>query len=137
MKNILAKITHTQRRYILIGVSVYIFELLVILVSQYFGASSTKAVGIGFWFGIVMSFFLQKFVTFGNRQMGRKVLFPQVVAFSLLVLFNFGFTILVAQLLTSFLPAVLIRTLALIITTIWNFYIYKTRIFKTSEGIVY
>ena len=30
-------------------------------------------------------------------------------------------------------PAVVTRTIALAITTIWNFYLYKTRIFKNSD----
>ncbi|MDB5170661.1 MAG: hypothetical protein JWO35_355, partial [Candidatus Saccharibacteria bacterium] len=58
---------------------------------------------------------------------------PQIVAFSLLVLFNFSFTVFVTSLLEDTLPAVATRTLALGITTIWNFYLYRTRIFKTGD----
>jgi hypothetical protein len=52
----------------------------------------------------------------------------------LLVLFNFGFTIAVTKLLANILPAVISRTLALLTTTIWNFYLYRTRIFKNSAA---
>jgi putative flippase GtrA len=127
-----------HKRYLAIGVSVYLFELVVIVVAQLLGASAVAAVGISFWLGLVVSFGLQKMVTFGDRRLHHRVLVPQVIAFSLLVLFNFGFTLLVTQLLQAWLPAVVTRTLALGTTTIWNFYLYKTRIFKkTDEPVIY
>ena len=125
-------------RYIIIGVSVYLFELVVIIVAEhYFGASAVVAVGLSFWLGLIVSFILQKIVTFGDKRVHHKVLIPQVTAFLLLVLFNFGFTLLVTKLLSPAVPAVVTRTIALGITTIWNFYLYKTRIFKTDESPVY
>ncbi len=125
------------RRYLVIGISVYIFELVVIVVAQLLGASAVLAVGLSFWLGLLMSFLLQKLVTFGDRRMHHKILIPQVIAFSLLVLFNFGFTVLLAKLLTPKIPAVASRTIALAITTLWNFYLYKKRIFKVPGGILF
>lgn len=124
-------------RYLIIGGSVYLLEIAVILVAQHQGASSVVAVGIAFWVGLVVSFLLQKLVTFSDKRVHHKILIPQVLAFSALVLFNFGFTILVTKLLASVMPAAITRTLALGITTIWNFYLYKTKIFKTDESPVY
>lgn len=124
-------------RYLIIGVSIYLLELLVIVVAQSLGASAVAAVGLSFWIGLSISFLLQKFVTFGDKRLHHKVLLPQLVAFSLLVLFNFGFTLLVTELVSPPVPAVIARTLALGTTTIWNFYLYKTRIFKTDESPVY
>jgi putative flippase GtrA len=125
------------KRYVVNGVSVYIFELVVIVVAQKLGASAVIAVGTSFWSGLIVSFLLTKLVTFGDKRMHHKVLLPQVAAFTLLVLFNFGFTLLVTKLLSSFVPAVVTRTIALGITTIWNFYLYKTRIFKTEDSPLY
>jgi putative flippase GtrA len=122
------------RRYLVIGISVYIFELLVIVVAQALGQSPVVAIGLSFWLGLLVSFLLQKMVTFGDKRMHHKVLIPQIVAFSLLVLFNFGFTLLMARLFRNVMPAVIIRTVALGITTIWNFYLYKTKIFKNSDS---
>lgn len=129
--------TRPTGRYILIGGSVYIFELLVIFVAQAAGANALLAVGLSFWFGLIASFLLQKLVTFKDKRLHHKVLLPQVIAFSLLVFFNFGFTLLVTDLLVALLPAVTTRTLALAVTTIWNFYLYKTRIFKTDAEPLY
>jgi putative flippase GtrA len=105
----------------------------MIIVLQHLGASSVVAVGISFWFGLMVSFVLQKLVTFSDRRMHRRVLVPQVIAFTALVLFNFGFTLALTKLLEHTMPAVAIRILAVGITTIWNFYLYKTRIFKSAD----
>ena len=124
-------------RYLVVGGSIYALELVVIVIAQQLGASAVVAVGLSFWIGLVVSFALQKLVTFGDKRVHHKVLLPQIIAFSLLVAFNFGFTILVTRLLQHQLPAVATRTLALGITTIWNFYLYRTRIFKTVADPVY
>jgi putative flippase GtrA len=125
-------------RYIVIGGSVYILELLTILIAQHLGASALLAVGLSFWLGLIVSFILQKLVTFSDKRAHHKVLIPQIIAFSLLVLFNFMFTLLVTKLLSPQMPAVITRTIALCITTIWNFYLYKTKIFKIeNESVVY
>jgi putative flippase GtrA len=123
-------------RYLVIGGSVYLFELIVIFVAQQAGSSAVVAVGVSFWLGLIVSFLLTKFVTFRDRRTHRKVLVPQILAVSLLVLFNFGFTLLVTRLLSHVLPAVVCRTVALGITTIWNFYLYRTRIFKTGTPVI-
>jgi len=124
-------------RYLLVGGSVYALELVVIVIAQRLGAGAVLAVGLSFWVGLVVSFALQKLFTFGDKRLHRRVLSMQIMAVSLLVIFNFGFTLLVTKLLYHELPAVVTRTLALGITTIWNFYLYKTRIFKTDAKPLY
>lgn len=124
-------------RYLIIGGSIYLLELVVIVVAQAAGASAILAVGLSFWIGLLISFGLQKIVTFSDRRMHHRIVVPQFIAYSLLVLFNFGFTLLVTNLLVSVIPAVATRTLALGITTFWNFYLYKTRIFKANANVVY
>lgn len=124
-------------RYVVIGGSVYALELLAIFSAQRLGASALLAVGLSFWIGLVVSFILQKLITFSDRRLYRRVLIPQLMAFSLLVLFNFGFTLGVTQVLSSHAPAAISRTVALGLTTIWNFYLYKTRIFKTNATPLY
>lgn len=117
-------------RYIGVGGTIYLLELVVIFIAQRAGASTVLAVAISFWIGLLISFAAQKAITFRDRRLHRKVLVPQLLAVGLLVVFNFLFTIFVAHLLQSLLPAALVRTLALGATTIWNFYLYKTHIFK-------
>lgn len=116
----------------------YVFELAVIVVAQWLGASAVWAVAISFCLGTLVSFLLQKLVTFGDKRMHHRVLIPQVIATTLLILWNLGFSVLLTKLLQNIMPAVATRTLALLITTFWNFYLYKTRIFKQAdEPLVY
>jgi putative flippase GtrA len=117
-------------RYIVVGGCTYAFELAVIVVAQHEGMSAVWSVALSFWFGLLVSFVLQKLITFGDRRTHHRVVLPQLGAFSALVLFNFGFTVLMTKLLQHVMPVVAVRTLALGITTIWNFYLYKTRIFR-------
>jgi len=124
-------------RYLIVGGSVYVLELVVIVLAQYWGATAVEAVGIAFFVGLVVSFLLQKLFTFGDKRTHHKVLIPQIIAVTLLVLFNFGFSLLVTKLLQDHLPAVVTRTLALGVTTIWNFYLYRTRIFNNPGEPVY
>jgi putative flippase GtrA len=121
-------------RYIIIGGSVYLLELVVIVVAQHYGASAILAVGLSFWIGLFISFGLQKVITFGDRRTHHKILITQFAAYCLLVIFNFGFTIAVTKLLSGWVPAVATRTIALGITTIWNFYLYRTRIFNVGDN---
>jgi putative flippase GtrA len=131
------KITPATQRYLVIGISIYLFELLIIIVAQGLGADNVLAVGISFWSGLIISFILQKIITFQDKRIHHKILLPQLTAFALLVVFNFGFTVTVTQILGSHLPPTITRTIALCITTIWNFYLYKTRIFKSNDNPVY
>ena len=125
-------------RYLIVGGGVYVFELAVIVVAQAWGASAPWAVAISFCLGTALSFLLQKLVTFGDKRMHHRILIPQVIATTLLVLWNLGFSVLLTKLLQHVWPAVVTRTVALLVTTIWNFYLYKTRIFKAAdEPLVY
>lgn len=124
-------------RYLLVGGSVYLLELIIIVIAQLFGVDSVRAVAISFVLGTAVSFGFQKFFTFGDTRLQHKIVLPQLLATVGLVVFNFGFTVLVAKLLSDIVPAVVSRTLALGITTIWNFYLYKTRIFKSVVNPVY
>jgi len=132
MQKLQALLKRPGYRYLIIGGSVYVFELAVIIVAQRLGASATWAVAISFCLGTLVSFFLQKLVTFGDKRMHHRIVIPQLVATVLLVVWNLSFSVLLTKLLQDHLPAVVTRTLALGVTTIWNFYLYKTRIFKNS-----
>jgi putative flippase GtrA len=124
-------------RYLLVGGSVYALELLIIVIAQNSGASAVQAVAWSYVIGTAVSFLLQKLVTFSDKRMHHKIVGLQLLATVGLVIFNFGFTLLATKLFENVLPAVVVRTLALATTTIWNFYLYKTRIFKgATEPLV-
>jgi putative flippase GtrA len=122
-------------RYIAVGGIVYLIELLVIALAQRFGLSTLTSVALSFWIGLVLSFILQKFVTFSDHRSHYRVVGLQLAALALLVLFNFCFTLLVTRLLTGIVWVGVSRTCALGITTLWNFYLYKIKIFKPTATV--
>ena len=124
-------------RSVVVGGSVYLFEIAVIVAAQQAGASAVWAVTISYVLGTLLAFGLQKFVTFGDMRRQRRIVAGQLLATGALVAWNLGFTVLLTRLLQDSLPAVIIRTLAILITTSWNFYLYRTSIFKTSDKLVY
>jgi len=137
MKKLREMLKRPGIRYLFIGGIVYAFELAVIVIAQSFGASAVWAVAISFCLGTAVSFFLQKLVTFGDKRMHHRVLIPQLIAMTLLICWNLVFSLFLTKLLQHHFPAVVTRTLALGITTVWNFYLYKTRIFKQEDTEVF
>ncbi len=122
--------TSTLLRYIIVGGTSYAIELTVLLLLVHVLHFNTPlAVSVGFWLGLVISFLLQKFLAFKNTDTRARRLTIQTVYYALLVLFNYGFTLLFVHLIEPFIDLSIARTLALIITTAWNYIIYKKVIF--------
>src|SRR4051812_48382788 len=99
-------------RYLIVGGGVYLLELGMIVLAQALGASAVVAVAIAFWVGLVISFLLQKFVTFGDKRTHHQVILKQIFAVGALVLWNFVFTVGVTKLLQDQLPPTVTRTIA-------------------------
>jgi putative flippase GtrA len=133
MNNIRALVRRPGMRYLTVGGIVYLFELAIIVLAQGYGATPAWAVAISFTLGTTVSFFLQKLLTFRDTRMHHRILLPQLIATSLLIAWNLCFSVALTKVLQRHLPAVVTRTLALGITTLWNFYLYKTRIFKIQD----
>lgn len=130
IKNVLQR---RSARYVLVGGMVYVLELIIIIIAQNMGASAVVAVALSFTIGLIVSFFLQKLFSFGDRRMHHRIIVPQAIAVGLLVVWNFCFTLGMTRLLEDLLSPTITRTIALAITTIWNYYLYKTRIFYISD----
>lgn len=119
-------------RYILVGGSSYLFELAVLYSLIFLGVHKVLAVGIAFWFGLLLSFILQKLVAFNNKERTYKKILWQSVSYGILVIINYTFTLLVVSTFSDEFGIFLTRTVALIITTGWNFIIYSKIIFRKS-----
>lgn len=134
--NLIAKFTDQRLvRYILVGLAVYLFEVVIIISSQQvFGLSAVAAVTVSFWLGLVVSFVLTKVVTFQDTRRHHRVVAAQFLGYTLLTLWNFGFTIGFTSLFQSFIPAVWCRTITLAITVSWNYFVYQTRLFRSQKG---
>lgn len=129
----------TAVRYCVIGGASYLFEL-IILFSLVKGLSlqRTVATGIAFWFGLISAFIFQKIFAFKDYSKEVKTLSKQSVAYGILVIWNYVFTLAVVSLMPKEY-LLFSRTLALIITTLWNYFIYKHLIFgkKSLKQILF
>ena len=120
-------------RYVLIGGAAYALEMAVLLgLHNGLGWAPVMSVAVSFWVGFAVAFVLQKIVVFQNRKHTRHIIAWQVMQYSLLVGWNYLFTLLLAGLVASHVGIFAARTIAIVIITSWNFLFYKI-IFKDKD----
>lgn len=127
MHEIVARLRTSQPfRYICIGGVSYVIELsaLLLLVNVLL-VSSELAVACSFWIGLVVSFLLQKYLAFGNKTREKRVLGKQAFLYGVLILVNYVFTIAFVGVFVSLLGLILSRTIALLLTVTWNYFVYR------------
>jgi putative flippase GtrA len=120
-------------RYLLVGSIAYIIEMgALFLLHDVFKYGAVKSAAISFWVGLCIAFLLQKFITFQNYSRRRAVLLKQLTAYSGLVVLNYSFTLLIVDFFSKSISVFILRTVAIIIITCWNFLIYG-KIFNISS----
>lgn len=123
------------KRYLLVGTAAYLTEMAVLFgLKDIVGLSSLKAVAISFWTGLVVAFILQKIITFQNHDRSLHMLSKQIAGYSALVAFNYFFTLLMVGIFSDKLSVFVIRTAVILLSTGWNFVIYRA-LFKSKEAI--
>lgn len=128
----------TILRYIITGGGSFAFELSVLIALKMSGMSNTWAVAISYWVGLTVSFLLQKFITFEDKDKSAKRVGRQVFLYMLLVGVNYTFAITFTSWLATHVNFYAARVIALLLTTCFNFYAYKSHIFgnkKEEEGL--
>lgn len=119
-------------RYIVVGATSYLIEMgSLYILHNLFGLTSLVSVAISFWIGFSAAFVLQKWFAFASHDKTRRTLTKQLLAYSTLATWNYVFTLGMVALFTPLASVFILRTIAIIIITIWNFAIYRV-IFKTS-----
>jgi len=127
---------HQFARYIMVGGTAYLFEMgVLIALHDGLHIRAVASAALSFWAGFIAAFLMQKFITFRNHSRHKKALTKQLVAYSGLVAFNYGFTLAAVALLHDNLPVVVVRTGVIITTTLWNFVLYK-RLFSARNNDV-
>ncbi len=117
-------------RYILVGGVSYLLEMAVLYgMHDIAGINSLVSVTVSFWIGFAVAFVLQKYIAFQNNDREKQVIVRQLVLYSLLVGFNYVFTLGVVALLSPYISVLLCRTFAIFVVTLWNFLLYQ-KIFK-------
>lgn len=119
-------------RYVVVGGISYLLELASIYIFVMIGISAVGAIAISFWIGLIVSFLLQKLVAFSDKRRSPRAIASQSLAYGILVLANYVFTIGVVYIGTALVGVYIARTIALVITTAWNYIIYSKIIFRTN-----
>lgn len=118
-------------RYLIIGGASYLVEIsLLYALSSLLLFSNLISVGISFWIGLLVAFGLQKFIAFRSPSTSSRMIARQLFLYGLLILVNYTFTLLFVHVTATLLGLLLARTIAIVITTTWNFFIYKKVIFR-------
>ena len=124
---------HRVVRYIFVGGFSFVIEIATLYsLNQLLRVSPTISVAISFWVGFIVAYTLQKLVTFQNKEKSRRALTKQLIGYSLLVVWNYAFTLLVVELFHASISVIILRTIVIAITTIWNYFLYK-KLFKVTE----
>jgi len=124
---------HQIIRYLFVGGFSFVIEIAILYVlNNVLHLSATVSVAISFWVGFIVAYLLQKIVTFQNKEKTKRAIAKQLVGYTLLVLWNYGFTLLVVHLFQERLPVELLRTIVIAITTVWNYGLYKA-LFKVKQ----
>lgn len=119
-------------RYLITGGVGFAVEILIILLFVHvLRTSAVIAVAVSFWVGLVASFLMQKLFTFKNADHTTKALTKQTFLFAVLVAVNYIFTLVFVAIVNPILDMPTItRACALLITTAWNYFVYKHIIFR-------
>lgn len=121
-------------RYLIAGGTAYVVEMAT-LYSLRIGLelSPVRSVAVSFWAGFLVAFTLQKLITFRNYVRHARGLARQIIGYSLLVLWNYVFTLLMVRLWSGLASVFVIRTLVIIVIMSWNFAAYRI-LFKKPVG---
>jgi putative flippase GtrA len=125
---------HTAIRYLFVGGSAYIIEMIALYTLRYsLNFSPLISVAISFWVGFFIAFVLQKTITFQNYERSVKTVTKQLFGYSMLVAFNYGITLLVVSVLHEKLNVLILRTATIATITLWNYYIYG-KLFRLNSN---
>ncbi len=120
----------TGMRYLFVGGTSYVIELSSLLVLIHAaGFTAQAATASAYWLGLVIAFVLQKLVAFQDYRRELKILTKQGLLFAALTVWNWIFTTVFVGLFPGD-DIIWTRTIALIVMSSWNFFIYKKYIFR-------
>jgi putative flippase GtrA len=121
-------------RYLLTGGTAYGIEMSTLWILKHIGLSNIESVAISFWTGLITAFLLQKYITFQDTRQDHKVITKQIIFYSILVVFNYLFTLIAFRILESVIGVYILRTLLIALTTVWNYLIYRL-IFDSDDRL--
>ena len=124
---------HRLVRYVIVGGFAYLIEMVTLFGLHYgLKISPVHSVAISFWVGFIVAFVAQKFITFENHEKSPHIIGLQLVIYGLLVGFNYVVTLLAVNYFNKDFKVYVIRTVVILISTIWNYLVYRL-LFKQNQ----
>lgn len=130
-KNIISKLDHSSTRYFVVGLSAFVADYTVLLLSYYLLDLPLKlATSLGFFSGFLISFSVNRQWVFGGKQ--RKHLSRQIVEYLILVVFNYLFTVWSVFFLNSHgIKPFIGKVLVMVLVMCWNYALFRWVIFAS------
>jgi putative flippase GtrA len=117
-------------RYIFVGGIAYVIDIVALIgLYRYLHTSRAEAAAVSFWAGTLAGFVMQKFIAFQDYQKELRAISKQGASYAILITFNYLLTIFIVNLFPG-RDIVYSRTLAVAMTTLWNYVIYKKLVFR-------
>lgn len=121
--------THRLPAYLVIGGLSYVIDAgLLYLLSTRLGVVLWAAASVGFWTSVVANFGLNHLLF---RSVTGGPVHLHALRYGALLLVNFAFTLLLLEAGAALgVPVLVTKTVAVGVTTCWNFVLYRTWVFR-------
>ena len=118
--------------YLLVGGFSALVDIgLVYVLFQLVHTPLLVAASVGFLIGLLVNFMLNKLWSFRTKAVGFKKTQREIALYGLLVGFNLSFTYMaLSYLLAIEVNIIVAKFITILLTTTWNFILYKKVIFK-------
>jgi putative flippase GtrA len=126
--------SHSASKYFLVGISAFTTDYLVLIILYYLLNVPLKlATSAGFLTGFLISFSINRQWVFGSKKHKKKI-WRQIIEYSLLVAFNFLFTVVAVSFLNDHGMKPFIGKLVVMAAIMcWNYVFFRWVIFAAAN----
>lgn len=127
-------VRHQFIKYFIVGISGVVLDIsTLVFFKEFFGLSATVAVVFNQMLMLTYNFFLNKYWTFGNREMPHSQIFRYLVLVGLNYLFSVAMMYLFNHIYEFDYRLVRICTIAVMV--LWNFFLYKYWVYNEVKSL--
>lgn len=121
-------------RYLYAGLLAYSIEIgILFFLNNILNINPILAVSISFWISVFTTFYLQKIIAFGDFTRTVNAISKQFSIYVGLLIFNYFVSVAIVSVLPDSL-AVVGRSVVIVLSMMWNYYIYKNYIFHKGKN---
>jgi putative flippase GtrA len=131
----LAYVAYTSHvmRYLFVGFTTFAIDFTILfLLHGVLEANLILATSVAYWVSVSYNFCLNRWWTFSSND--KKSLRKNIVYYAILLAFNYAFTVVFVNVVSSFSNYGVAKVLAVGLSICWTFPIYKYVIFTSSPA---